>query len=121
MSESNAADSNNGNEAEPGSPSQLAALFTIFEKHLYDFEEDTETEMAFIDKIVNDYLRYLASRKVAVPKKFLNQIVDELRHQVRTMMVKKMYGCLSIEEFMGRQTDRSALKKDTRKKYSKLW
>lgn len=100
---------------------KLDALFTIFEKHLYDFDDAEDSEQKFIDKIVNDYLRFLCQNNIAVPKKFLMPIVDELRDQVRQMLVKKMYGALSIEEFVRGQPDRSEKQKVARKKYGKMF
>ena len=100
---------------------KVNALYTIFEKHLYDFEDNEESEHAFVDKIVNDYLKFLVSKNIAVPRRWQAQIVEELRDQVRKMMVKKMYGCLSIEEFVMGQSDRSAKRKTTKKKYAKLY
>lgn len=105
----------------PDTDLKLDALFTIFEKHLYDFEaEDDDSQQKFIDKIVLDYVRFLETSNIAVPRKFYNQIVDELRNQVRTMLVKKMYGCLSIEEFLRGQPDQGDKRKTARKKYSKI-
>lgn len=101
---------------------KLNALFTIFEKHLYDFDaEDDDSQQGFIDKIVLDYVKFLEAHNVALPRKFYNQIFDELRNQVRTMLVKKMYGCLSIDEFVRTQPDRAAKQKLARKKYSKIF
>jgi hypothetical protein len=101
---------------------KLDALFTIFEKHLYDIENASdESEQDFIDLVVDDYLEFLTTSGVAVPAKWRAQITDELRSQVRTMLVKKMYGCLSIEEFLKGQKDRRDKRKTTRKKYSKMF
>lgn len=106
----------------PDSGLKLEALYTIFEKHLYDFEDDNdESEQLFIDRIVLDYLKYLTSQQVAIPRRWARQIIDELRDQVKKMLIKKMYGCLSIEEFLGKQGDRSKQQKVTKKKYSKLF
>lgn len=88
---------------------------------MYDFSEEAADTTAFVDKIANDYLGYLAGKQVAVPGKWREYVLDELRDQIRKMMLKKMYGCLSIEEF---QTQNSALKnkrKTVRKKYKKLF
>ena len=108
-------------ESDSNTPLKLSALYTIFEKHLYDFEDNEESSDAFVSKIVTDYLSFLTSKNVVVPKRFQQHIVEELHHQVRTMMVKKMYGCLSIEEFIMGEQDRSGKRRTTRKKYSKLW
>ena len=100
---------------------RLDALFTILEKHLYDFEDNEDSEVAFIEKIVGDYLSFLTTQRVVVPRRFAAQITDELRDQVRKMLVKKMYGCLSIEEYVMKQRDRASKLKVARKKYAKLF
>lgn len=100
---------------------KLDALYTIFEKHLYDFEDNEESEQKFIDNIVNDYLRFLTTQNVVMPRRWQHQIIEELRDQVRKMLVKKMYGCLSIQEFVHGQSDRSAKRKIAKKKYSGMF
>jgi hypothetical protein len=103
---------------------KLDPLYTIFEKHLYDFHDDEENSVEFINKIVNDYMTFLSMRKVTMPKRWQNMIVEELRDQVMKMMVKKMYGCLSIQEFVlnqKTQKDFAVKRKVIRKKYSKLY
>lgn len=107
--------------SETGSDLKLSALYTIFEKHLYDFDDTEESQEAFIDKIVNDYMKFMMAQGVAMPRRWQMQIFEEVRDQVRKMLVKKMYGCLSIEEFVMGQGDRSAKRKVSRKKYSKLF
>lgn len=95
-------------------------LFTIFEKHLYDFNSNEDTEAEFITNVMNDYLTFLESKKVVVPHKWKMSIQDELREQIRSMMIKKMYGCVSLDEFITKQTDIKEKRKLVRKKYSKL-
>lgn len=108
-------------EQHDGNNLRVNALYTIFEKHLYDFEDTEESEVAFIDKIVQDYLRFIVTQGVAIPRRWHAQITDELRDQVRKMMIKKMYGALSIEEFVTNQTDRKSKQRTSQKKYSKLF
>ena len=100
---------------------KLDPLYTILEKHLYDFNDDEESQQQFIDNIANDYIQYLVSRQVAVPAKWRGLIMEELRNQIRSMLVKKMYGCLSIKEFVTNQKDVSAKRKTVRKKFAKLF
>src|SRR4051812_48274669 len=100
---------------------RLDALFTILERHLYDFEDTEDSEVAFVDKIVGDYLSFLTTQNVVVPRRFATQIAEELRDQVRKMLVKKMYGCLTIEEYVTKQPERAARLKAARKKYAKLF
>lgn len=100
---------------------KLDPLYTIFEKHLYNFEDEQESEAAFIGAIVRDYMQFLVKSKVVVPKRWENQIAEELQDQVHQMLVKKMYGCLSIEEFQKNQQDIEEKRKASRKKYKKLY
>lgn len=97
---------------------KLDALFTILEKHLYDFDDATENESEFVAKIVSDYMRFLTESNVVVPRKFQRPVVEELANQVRQMLVKKMYGCLTIGEYVRNQPDLKDKKKTARKKYS---
>jgi hypothetical protein len=108
---------------------KLDALLTILEKHLYDFDEDSETEVEFIENIVEDYLLFLDSRKVIIPRKWKAQIVDELKDQVRKMLIKKMYGCLNVKDYVTTQV-RAQTKEKTvfeerkqtvKRKYKKLY
>ncbi len=104
---------------------KLNPLYTIFEKHLYDFDEHSESENEFVDKIVNDYIKFLVSKNVAVPLKWKAQIAEELRDQVRQMIVKKMYGCLTIQEFILNQKknnkELAEKRKRTKKQYRGLY
>jgi hypothetical protein len=99
---------------------KLDALYTIFEKHLYDFEDDEESEKAFIGKIVNDYMNFLVTTGVVVPARWRAQITEELYDQVHRMLIKKMYGALSIKEFVLNSKDRHEKRQLSRKKYTKL-
>ncbi|HRK02480.1 MAG TPA: hypothetical protein PLH57_07415 [Oligoflexia bacterium] len=85
------------------SESKVDPLYIIFEKHLYDFHEEEENSKEFIDNIIKDYLNHLTSRNVAVPQQWHGVVVEELREQVRNMLVKKTYGCLSISEFIKKE------------------
>ncbi len=101
---------------------KLDPLYTIFEKHLYDFDDSEENQKDFVDKIAKDYIQFLNTQKVAVPSKWQHLIMDELRDQIRKMMVKKMYGCLSIEEYIvNHKTEIKSKKSSVRKKYNKLY
>ena len=97
---------------------KLQALFTIFEKHLYDFDDDEESSDKFVDKIVFDYVQHLTGTGVLLPRRWKNQIVDELRDQVRKMLVKKMYGCLSIEEYLQTQLQQNKKRNTSKSKKS---
>ena len=104
---------------------KLDPLYTIFEKYLYDFNSNDDSEEAFVEKIVDEYISFLMKNKVTVPHRWEKQISLELQEQVRQMIRKKMYGCLSIEEFIvGQKTDSrqfSNKRKNAKRKFSKLF
>ncbi len=82
---------------------KLDPLYVIFEQHLYDFNDDTDTESAFIDKVVADYLKFLQACGAVVPRKLVASISEELRDQVQRMLRKKIYGCANMSEFVERE------------------
>lgn len=77
-------------------------LYVIFEEHLYNFEDADADRKTFIVNVVHDYLTHLRKMNLTVPKSLEQPIVEELAEQVNTMLVKKIYGCLSIEDFQRR-------------------
>ena len=74
-------------------------LYTIFEQHLFNFQDPNSDRQTFILTIVKDYLTQLRKLGLSVPKELEEMIFEELFFQVNTMLVKKIYGCLTINEF----------------------
>lgn len=101
---------------------KIDPLYTIFEKHLYEFQQEEGADSDFreliVENVVEDYMEFLRDRKVAVPTQWEGQIVDEIKAQVRNMLVKKTYGCLTVGEFIKGQP--KAKRKEARRKYRKL-
>jgi hypothetical protein len=97
---------------------QLDPLYVIFEQHLYNFQDSEVDRKTFIVGVIAEYLAYLRKNAIAVPKSLEQQIVEELGTQVNTMLVKKIYGCLSIEDYQknAEPTDR----RRARARYTKL-
>jgi hypothetical protein len=93
-------------------------LYVIFEEHLYNFEDSDSDRKTFIVNVVHDYLTHLRKMNLTVPKSLEQPIVEELAEQVNTMLVKKIYGCLSIEEFKRRAP--KAAKRRSRARYDKM-
>ena len=92
-------------------------LYAIFERHLYEIPDaDIEREV-FIKQIVHEYLGCLRKEDLCIPKALEPVIIDELANQVNTMLVKKIYGCLSIEEFRQKSSRKS---KKPRSRLSRL-
>jgi hypothetical protein len=96
----------------------LDPLYVIFEQHLYNFQDSDEDRKTFICKIIHDYLTYLRRLNIAVPRSLEKPIVEELYVQVNTMLVKKIYGTASIDEY--RKVVAPTVKKRARSRYSKL-
>lgn len=95
-------------------PVRLDPLYVVFEQHLYNFQDSTTDRKTFIARVVYDYLSLIRRRKVAVPPTMEKAIVEELAVQVNTMLVKKIYGCLSIQDYQ-----KTITKKQKRKTSSK--
>jgi hypothetical protein len=93
-------------------------LYVIFEQHLFSFQDPETDRRSFISKVVTEYLSYLRRLNISVPRSLEQPIVDELSEQVNAMLVKKIYGCLSIEEF--RKGATSTDRKKARNRYGKL-
>ncbi len=78
---------------------ELDPLYVIFERHLYHFSDDDGDRKTFVNRIIQDYLTYLRKMNISVPRSLEQAIVEELSAQVNTMLVKKIYGCLSIDDY----------------------
>ncbi|MGK5082756.1 hypothetical protein WDW37_05565 [Bdellovibrionota bacterium FG-1] len=96
----------------------LDPLYVIFEQHLYNFQESDADRRTFIGNIINDYLTYLRKMNIAIPKSLESSIVEELAGQVNSMLVKKIYGCLSIDDY--RKGAPAPVKKKARSRYTRL-
>lgn len=97
---------------------ELDPLYVIFEQHLFNFQDSDSDRKTFIGNIVNDYLTYLRKMSIVIPKSLEGAIVEELAGQVNTMLVKKIYGCLSIDDY--RKGAAGVVKKKARTRYSRL-
>jgi hypothetical protein len=93
-------------------------LYVIFEQHLYNFQDAETDRKTFIGNVIQDYLTHLRKMSITVPKSLEAPIVEELAAQVNTMLVKKIYGCLSIEEYQKRVP--RAAKRRSRARYARM-
>lgn len=97
-------------------------LFIIFEKHLYDF--NYESRDAFLKAVVDDYLVHLRRQKVVVPPAWKLHLEKTLNEEVSDMLVRKLYGCLTVEEFKAKAEEQKieliSVRKEARKRYQKL-
>lgn len=82
------------------SNAKIDPLYTIFEQHLFNFQDANADRKTFLDAIVKDYISQMRKMGLAVPSEWEEHIFEELFFQVNTMLVKKIYGCLTINEFI---------------------
>ncbi len=100
-------------------------LFIIFEKHLYDF--NYESRELFIKGVVDEYIAHLVRQKTVIPPAWKLHLEKSIAEEVGDMLVRKLYGCLTVVEFQAKAED-SAKKteelitevKEARKRYQKL-
>jgi len=93
-------------------------LYVIFEQHLYNFQDSDLDRKTFIGNVLQDYLSYLRKLNISVPKSLEEPIVEELSSQIHMMLVKKIYGFLTIQDYQKRLP--STAKRRVRSRYSKL-
>lgn len=98
--------------------SQLDPLYIIFEQHLFNFEDSDEDRKTFVLRIVQDYISHLRRMQIAIPRPMEHLIMEELYAQVNIMLSKKIYGCLSIDDY--RRELAPEIKRKARKSYSRL-
>ncbi len=96
-------------------------LFVIFERHLYDF--NYESRDLFIKGVVEEYLAHLSKQKVVVPPAWRLHLETSISEEVSDMLVRRLYGCLSVEELKQKEKGSGALptaRREARKRYNKL-
>lgn len=98
--------------------SSIDPLYVIFEQHLFNFQDPDVDKKTLVGAVVADYLKYLRKRNITVPKSLEQPIVEELSTQVNTMLVKKIYGCLTVQEFQDKLPP--AVRKKARGRYTRL-
>lgn len=74
-------------------------LYTIFEQHLFNFQDPNADRETFILEVVKKYLFTVRGLGLAVPQEWETQVIEELSFQVNTMLAKKIYGCMSINHY----------------------
>lgn len=99
-------------------PDQLDPLYVIFEQHLFNFQDADTDRKVFIGSVIQDYLSYLRKMNITVPKSLENAVIEELANQVNTMLVKKIYGRLTIQDYQ--QNVPTAMKRKARERYARL-
>jgi len=101
-----------------GKQTQVDPLYVIFEQHLFNFQDSDSDRRTFISNIIQDYFSYLRKQNITVPKSLESTIGEELFTQVSHMLVKKIYGCLTINDYQKRIPPTA--KRRVRARYSRL-
>jgi len=94
-------------------------LYVIFEQHLFNFADPDSDRKTFIAQVVSDYISYLRKNNIIVPKSLEQPIVEELGTQVNTMLVRKIYGCLTVNQFADPISSSRVAKKRVKTRASK--
>ena len=97
---------------------QIDPLYTIFEQHLYNFQDSDSDRKTFIINIVKDYVSHLTKLNIVIPKSLEASVMEELADQVNTMLIKKIYGCLTIADFQKKAS--APARKQARQRYSRM-
>lgn len=106
------------NATKKSSAAQVDPLYVIFEQHLCNFQDPEIDRKTFIAGVIADYLSYLRKKNLTVPKTLEQPIVEELANIVNTMLIKRIYGCLTMKEYQ--KTVPTGRRKQARSRYSKL-
>ncbi len=96
--------------------SKLDPLYTIFEQHLFNFNDPEEDRAVFVDQIIKDYLSQTRKLGISIPQEWESQIYEELSFQVNSMLVKKIYGCMTINEYINQTQKQKGAKRLTEQK-----
>ncbi len=96
----------------------LDPLYVIFEQHLCNFQDPDVDRKAFICGIIVDYLGFLRKKNITVPKPLEQPVIEELANQVNTMLVKKIYGCFSLQDYQ--KSLKPTMRRRARRNYQKL-
>lgn len=97
---------------------KLDPLYVIFEQHLYNFQDSDIDRKTFLGNVVRDYSAYLRKMSIVVPKSLEEPVFEELAAQVNVMLVKKIYGCLSIADYQKKAP--TTMKRKARERYTRL-
>jgi hypothetical protein len=97
---------------------KIDPLYTIFEQHLFNFQDPNADRGTFVEGIVKEYITHLRALGLSVPMEWQEHIFEELFFQVNSMLVKKIYGCHTIDEYTAKAT--TAQKRRAKTQYQKL-
>ncbi len=93
-------------------------LYVIFEQHLVNFQDNEVDRKAFVSQVIQDYFAYLRVMKIIIPMSLEKSIAEELASQVQVMLLKKIYGFNSIQEFQKKAS--KAARTQAKRRYTRL-
>jgi len=73
-------------------------LYTIFEKHLYNFIIEEQSSEDFVRAVVHDYLESIRSQGT-ISVRTIEFLEQDLKEEVTEMLRKKTYGHYSLAQF----------------------
>lgn len=79
---------------------QIDPLFQLFEQYLLTRSYDDAG--AFTKQLAKDYLAYLDSTPAHVPLHVRAGVLEDLEFECHEMLVKKMYGVVSANDYQNR-------------------
>ncbi len=80
-------------------PVEHDPLFVVFEQHLFNFQDADIDRKVFIGHVVYDYMEWLRKSNLVIPREFERLVIEELAAQVNVMLLKRIYGFVTIAEF----------------------
>ncbi len=99
-------------------PGNSDPLFVIFEQHLVNFQDNEVDRKTFIGQVIQDYFTYLRKMKIIIPLSLEKSIAEELASQVQVMLLKKIYGFHSIQEYQKKAPKSERVQ--AKRRYSRL-
>lgn len=72
-------------------------LYRIFEKHLYDYQY--ENRACFLEAVIEEYVREMSlGGRMFITRPEMHKLKLALEQELIEMLVRKLYGCLKLEE-----------------------
>lgn len=103
---------------------KIDPLYVIFEQHLFGDDDLHSDRQQFVEKVSYEYLVEMRKMGLLVPSEWESHVLEEICLQVGTMLTKKIYGCLSIAEYLSDKNMapkvRTARRKKAEKAYSQV-
>ena len=60
-------------------------MYTIFEQHLFNFQDPNSDRNVFVETVIQDYLSHMRRLGLSIPVEWEHQIFEELFFQVNSM------------------------------------